>query len=319
MYRLVKKIAAVTSLVLVFIVVWFLYLLIRPLPSSGGDHTGHRTLQFNRPPPSLWESSSPPELKVLQDAHQSSIGVIKPRKQSHRSSLSRMPSLSPEQQQFRSSIIKQLLSNASDFNNLDSTVGRDYLSRMGTNCRDRICSELLTDRDPQHFKYCIHKTWDSTPSRYTEPGRSTCVFVDGSDRHPMGLASYPGSGNTWVRGLLQRVTGLCTGAVYCDVTLRQNGFPGESIRGGAAFVVKTHQVDPRWQGVEYPPDAPFAYFERLDNVPVYSGGVFIARNPFHAMVAEYKRQAWTGQADNHVKTLGREYFGECTCFARVSS
>lgn len=29
----------------------------------------------------------------------------------------------------------------------------------------------------------------------------------------VGLVSYPGSGNTWVRGLLQKVTGICTGTV----------------------------------------------------------------------------------------------------------
>ena len=28
---------------------------------------------------------------------------------------------------------------------------------------------------------------------------------------PVGLVSFPGSGNTWVRGLLQKATGVCTG------------------------------------------------------------------------------------------------------------
>jgi hypothetical protein len=34
----------------------------------------------------------------------------------------------------------------------------------------------------------------------------------------VGLVSFPGSGNTWVRGLLQKVTGICTGMyfeLYC--------------------------------------------------------------------------------------------------------
>ena len=30
-------------------------------------------------------------------------------------------------------------------------------------------------------------------------------------RGPVGLVSFPGSGNTWVRGLLQQATGICTG------------------------------------------------------------------------------------------------------------
>ena len=108
------------------------------------------------------------------------------------------------------------------------------------------------------------------------------------------------------------MTGLCIGAIYCDVALRKNGYPGESIRSGVAFMVKTHQVDPRWEGVQYPLDAPFSYFKTLEHVPVYSGGVFIMRNPFHAMVAEFQRQAWENEMDHHIMTLGPEFFGKCT-------
>lgn len=207
------------------------------------------------------------------------------------------------------SLIRHLFRNLSDFNNIDSERGRDFMSRIKTDCRDRICSELLSAADKPHFKYCIQKTWKVSSRKYLEPPHSTCVFIDSSNRNPVGLASYPGSGNTWVRGLLQRVTGLCIGAIYCDVTLRKNGYPGESIRSGVTFMVKTHQTDPRWEGVEYDPNAPIA-FNRAEYVPVYGSGVFITRNPFHAMVAEFKRQFWERQPDNHVKTLGKEYFGE---------
>ena len=30
------------------------------------------------------------------------------------------------------------------------------------------------------------------------------------------LASFPGSGNSWVRQLLESATGIYTGALYCD-------------------------------------------------------------------------------------------------------
>ncbi len=39
----------------------------------------------------------------------------------------------------------------------------------------------------------------------------SCHFVNGTSRQPVALASFPGSGNTWVRGLLEKVTGVCTG------------------------------------------------------------------------------------------------------------
>ena len=40
---------------------------------------------------------------------------------------------------------------------------------------------------------------------------SSCHFIDGRGREPVALASFPGSGNTWVRGLLEKATGICTG------------------------------------------------------------------------------------------------------------
>ena len=40
------------------------------------------------------------------------------------------------------------------------------------------------------------------------------------------LASFPGSGNTWLRYLLQQATGIITGSIYKDHALLRNGFPG---------------------------------------------------------------------------------------------
>jgi len=38
-----------------------------------------------------------------------------------------------------------------------------------------------------------------------------CQFMNGTGRGVVGLISFPGSGNTWVRGLLQAATKICTG------------------------------------------------------------------------------------------------------------
>lgn len=40
------------------------------------------------------------------------------------------------------------------------------------------------------------------------------------------LVSLPGSGNTWARGLLERTTDICTGAMWCDPNLRATHFWG---------------------------------------------------------------------------------------------
>ena len=37
--------------------------------------------------------------------------------------------------------------------------------------------------------------------------------MNGTGRYPIALASFPGSGNTWLRGLLEKATGICTGIV----------------------------------------------------------------------------------------------------------
>ena len=39
--------------------------------------------------------------------------------------------------------------------------------------------------------------------------------MNGTERAAVALVSFPGSGNTWVRGLLQQATGVCTGE-SCD-------------------------------------------------------------------------------------------------------
>lgn len=174
-------------------------------------------------------------------------------------------------------------------------------------CRHRTCAEFLRDQglDIPHYRYCWRKT-----QLEREPPQSTCRFIDGAGRSPVGLASFPGSGNTWVRGLLQRVTGICTGGIYCDVTLRASGFPGESIRSGAVLVVKTHQTDPRWTGVEYSKSAPFTYFHKADHIPVYSSGILLIRNPYDALVSEWHREMTVNSTDNHINRVGADYFCE---------
>lgn len=53
------------------------------------------------------------------------------------------------------------------------------------------------------------------------------------------LASFPGSGNTWLRFAIQRSTGLTTGSVYDDNSIRDDGVLGEGLSVGVVGV-KTH-------------------------------------------------------------------------------
>ena len=46
-------------------------------------------------------------------------------------------------------------------------------------------------------------------------------------REPTALASYPGSGNTWLRYLIEGATGIFTGSRYKDLQIQMYGLWGE--------------------------------------------------------------------------------------------
>lgn len=100
-------------------------------------------------------------------------------------------------------------------------------------CSERFCMQYLTPDDKDAFGGCIALTG-------MKEEKGTCHFMNPTQRSPIALVSFPGSGNTWVRTLLEQATGICTGAVYCDPWLRASGFTGENIRSGAVLVTKTH-------------------------------------------------------------------------------
>lgn len=84
------------------------------------------------------------------------------------------------------------------------------------------------------------------------------------------LASFPGSGNTWVRHILQQATGILTGSIYNDKVLKIMGFPGENIQNSSVLVVKTHDYG-------------------RNETQKYQRAILILRNPKDALLAEFNR------------------------------
>lgn len=84
------------------------------------------------------------------------------------------------------------------------------------------------------------------------------------------LMTYPGSGNTWVRHIIETLTGYHTTSVYCDKTL-QPVFKAEcdhSDRFNMSIVVKTHKLK---------------YCAR------WGRAIVVIRNPLHSIRGEYQR------------------------------
>ena len=64
------------------------------------------------------------------------------------------------------------------------------------------------------------------------------------------LASFPGSGNTWTRYVIERATGYFTGSVADDGSLFDGGFKGEfeDIEAGTTVLIKTHRQIKKCEG-----------------------------------------------------------------------
>lgn len=94
------------------------------------------------------------------------------------------------------------------------------------------------------------------------------------------LVSFQGSGNTWVRHLLEQASGIYTGSIYCDTTLKAV-FPGEYIVSANVLAVKTHHPDT----AQLPDDV-----QEQTGKNKYNKAILLVRNPFDALVSEANRR-----------------------------
>lgn len=104
------------------------------------------------------------------------------------------------------------------------------------------------------------------------------------------LLSIAGSGNTWIRFLIEQATGYATGSVYNDKSLLKK-FKGENAWPSQkqSIVVKAH-VWPRITN----------FLNETGQVSV-PGCIFILRNPKDSLLAEYTRRLTNY---NHTQAIG---------------
>ncbi|CAK8681177.1 unnamed protein product [Clavelina lepadiformis] len=122
-------------------------------------------------------------------------------------------------------------------------------------------------------------------TRSSDPFCESKNFFEKSQHNIVGLVSFPGSGNSWLRQMLEMVTGIYTGSVYHDKNLHNTGLLGELLdwTSGKTLLVKDH-----------------LYPDKQETLERYSAIVLLIRNPYHALVAEFNRrksQSHTGHAN----------------------
>lgn len=196
-------------------------------------------------------------------------------------------------------------STAARNNRGDVMVASPTEGMLMLKCSDPPCMERLSKSDVrQHYK-CIERTQELAGNAVLKD--NGCFFLSSNSRLPVALISFPGSGNTWVRQILEAVSGVCTGSTMCDMSLRAQGFTGESIHSGSVLVVKTHNSVPNW----------IVNSESLaEDVPHFHSAILIIRSPFDAMVSEWSRrvsnhfQIKTTKLHAHTQEIAETYFGK---------
>ena len=94
---------------------------------------------------------------------------------------------------------------------------------------------------------------------------------------PALLWTFPGSGNTWARMIIESGTGFFSGALYDDSSLR-TVFPGEGKCGPNVVIVKSHHK------IEE-----IRQFSNNCHIKPFNRAIVIIRDPFDAIFAEYQR------------------------------
>ena len=191
------------------------------------------------------------------------------------------------------------------------TIGFLGHNHTSSQCSQLPCLQYLSVAEKNIFNKCQRRT---VPRRTQSPPKCQCRFREGVGKKRVALVSLPGSGNTWLRGLVEKATGICTGyppiplimcitvipdagSIYCDRTLREGGLCGEGLRGTSVVAVKTHDTSLQWRGGK----------QGDSSRPMFDKAIFLIRNPFRANIAEWNRQMSKKHASDQVGSSHIKY------------
>ena len=158
-------------------------------------------------------------------------------------------------------------------------------------------SQYLDERIKQLYLSCRPKVRKGTDTRVFGQCKnvSDMHFINGS--RVVALPSYPGSGNTWTRMLLEQTTGIYTGSIYCDAELKAKGFLGEKLSSSNVLAVKTHYPNKELF-------VPYKEYHDPDKFKNVSAAIVIIRNPVDSLVSH-----WNWKHGGHVSVMKPVLFG----------
>ena len=142
-------------------------------------------------------------------------------------------------------------------------------------------------------------------SRYNT-AKSSCssareFLQQGGSYVPALLYSFPGSGNTWVRLLLDYATGIYTGSVYTDEKLLRV-LPGEAKCDSTVLAIKAH---PHLHSFEDLTNISSSSIDKCAKsaLPQFRRAILLIRDPFNAIFSEFQRRASGGM---HARSISKQ-------------
>ena len=299
-------------------------------------YTDSNEPQLNLPLGDIYRpnKSSPSEVVHLQDKQQPSESPGEPQihfKQQpnvpseevslHDTQQSSMPTEEKSTLAHIAKIDQQLLDLAKNVDfNTSVTVGKvyKYIAKVFspsqvTNLVARMVDVAnLSAKAQKEFLYCaglvvlrnLNGSQPKTPIP-APPSLQHCKKMSFKNSGPViALSSVPGSGNSWVRQLLESATGIYTGAVYCDPAYVKAGMIGELIDTNNVLAVKTHYVP--------------TYVSKIMH---NDKAIYLVRSPFGTILAENNRNIARmskkyKQKDFHTEEVDFNY-GKCSMTKRM--
>jgi len=110
---------------------------------------------------------------------------------------------------------------------------------QSSSIRSLFSSDSILQAISQNWKNSSVARMNHMPAPMSTPLRPTLHFLPPDERKRILFVSYPGSGNTWVRHLIEIGTRVYTGSVYSDPALFKD-FYAENVSDTSVIAIKDH-------------------------------------------------------------------------------